>query len=569
MGELHYTQKYTFLLDKDFKIRYNLHNEIFVVKTYKYKEGENIMKKFLSLLIASAVSISTVTAFAAPNRFGIETESDVTVDITVGINNGSGTYKSYPDETDPMVSAVSKDTLTGKVNAKATLDMTNVAQMWNEYIDKALEEVSGDDVRDIILDNTELTGEFTITVTADSAITNAAGADVALGWNDTTLKLFKQVGTTSYTEGGTTKYVIKMEIKATNDEFDKYFTNANRDKLTLEIRGSEAYGVDEVYEIAGDFEGYVNIDIPGDDNDMKVNFTGDAVNYVKQKVRTSSGTGGVSTRPTQTPEATDEPTGTPEPTGAPEPTERPAVQLQGTSNGATLNYVDHYAYIIGYDEEEVAGDGTVTTKSVVRPENNITRAEVATIFYRLLSEESRTRFRTEFASFTDVANDAWYAPTVATVAAAGIVNGYDDGTFRPDNKITRAEFAAIASRFTSLVHEGESLFNDIAGHWAEQSINNAAITGWVNGYDDGSYRPENYITRAEAITLINRVLYRYIEEDDLHHEMITWEDNTPDKWYYTAIQEATNSHDYDREHIGEYEVMTSVNQAPDWESHEN
>ena len=186
----------------------------------------------------------------------------------------------------------------------------------------------------------------------------------------------------------------------------------------------------------------------------------------------------------------------------------------------------------------------------------------------MLDDESREKFRTQENEFSDVNEGDWYNNNISTVAAAGIVNGYDDGTFLPNNKITRAEFATIAARFTSLVHEGENLFTDIDGHWAAEYINNAAITGWVNGYDDGTFKPNAEITRAEAITLINRVLYRYVLEEDLHEDMIVWSDNTPDKWYYTAVQEATNSHEYDREHIGEYETHTAITEPHDWESHE-
>ena len=124
----------------------------------------------------------------------------------------------------------------------------------------------------------------------------------------------------------------------------------------------------------------------------------------------------------------------------------------------------------------------------------------------------------------------------------------------PDKKITRAEFAAIASRFTSLVYEGENMFTDTSDHWAANEINNAAMTGWIAGYEDGTFNPEADITRAEAITIINRMLYRFVSKDGLHDDLVTWSDNTADKWYYEAVQEATNEHNYNRRGIGYYET---------------
>lgn len=531
------------------------------------------MKKLISFFTASALLVSSVAAFAAPNRFGIEKEREADVDLAIKLNSGSGTYKEYPSSDDPLVISVGNSSKTGTLNARAVLDMDAVAAEWNAYMNAALEEISGDDVRSVILDNTDLSASrFEITITADSNIKNSKGADVELNWNRKAQELFEQSGTTVYTEGSVTKYVIEMKIKADNETLDEYFTNSNREDLTLEIKGSSVLGVGEVYTVKGEIRGDVSIDIPGDANDMKVLFKGEDTAYVKQKIRSgSSGRPPVASQePTEEPTETPTETPTEEPTETPTsiPTEKPAIQTQGTSNGAKLNYEDHFAYIIGYDEEVTSEDGTVTVKSVVRPENNITRAEVATIFYRLLDEESRDSFKTQFNTFSDVESGVWFNAAVSTVAAAGIVNGYDDGTFKPNNVITRAEFAAIAARFTSLVYDGEGLFTDISGHWAETAINNAAITGWVSGYDDGTFRPDNYITRAEAITLINNVLYRFIEEDGLHENVAKWEDNTPDKWYYTAVQEATNSHDYDREAIGETEEMTKINPNPDWESHE-
>ena len=220
-----------------------------------------------------------------------------------------------------------------------------------------------------------------------------------------------------------------------------------------------------------------------------------------------------------------------------------------------LNTEDHYAYIIGYAE-----DGTV------RPQANITRAEVATIFFRLLTDDARDQFWSTSNSFSDVAPDAWYNNAVSTMVNAGIIQGYEDGTFRPNNNITRAEFAAIASRFMSSGYDvEEDLFTDIANHWARENINDAAMTKWINGYPDGTFLPDKAITRAEAVTLVNNVLQRKPDADHMLDSMIKWPDNMDTSaWYYEAMQEATNSHDYDMFEGAEYETWTALEENRDW-----
>ena len=218
-----------------------------------------------------------------------------------------------------------------------------------------------------------------------------------------------------------------------------------------------------------------------------------------------------------------------------------------------LNGDDHFAYVIGYD------DGTV------RPLNNISRAEVATIIFRLLNADVREKYMTTSNTFDDVAADAWYNTAVSTLTRLGIINGRSDTVFDPNAAITRAEFAAICARFDDSGIEADSNFTDIASHWAKQEIERAATLGWIRGYEDGTFRPENKITRAEAMTLINRVLQRLPEdEDDLMFGMNIWTDNLPGTWYYLAVQEATNSHDYDRKDDGVHENWTGLNEDPDW-----
>ena len=222
-----------------------------------------------------------------------------------------------------------------------------------------------------------------------------------------------------------------------------------------------------------------------------------------------------------------------------------------------LNGDDHFAYIQGY------ADGTV------RPDNKITRAQVATIFFRLLDEDVRDDSLTTYNTFTDVSADYWANTAISTMSELGVIQGYSDGTFRPNAFITRAQFAAICARFDDTVKKGSSNFTDIDGHWAEAEIERAATLGWIQGYSDGTFRPNNNITRAQAMTMINRVLCRLPEEeDDLLRGMNTWTDCNPGDWCYLAVQEATNSHDF--QYKGDiYETWTDLNRDPDWSKYEN
>ena len=214
----------------------------------------------------------------------------------------------------------------------------------------------------------------------------------------------------------------------------------------------------------------------------------------------------------------------PTPTPAPQPA-KPA-----------LNTADHYAYLMGYP------DGTV------RPGGSITRAEATTIFFRLLTEESRSQFWATENHYSDVSAGRWYNNAVSTMTRAGIVNGYPDGTFRPNAPITRAEMAKIIALFAKLEPSAER-FPDTAGHWAEPYIRLAAGSGWIEGYPDSTFRPDRAITRAETVTMIDRVLERVPKDESRllpHETMLTFPDCRPGQWFYIAVQEAANSHIYER-----------------------
>ena len=218
-----------------------------------------------------------------------------------------------------------------------------------------------------------------------------------------------------------------------------------------------------------------------------------------------------------------------------------------------LNGDDHYAYIVGYPNGNV------------EPNGNITRAEVATIFFRLLTEEVRTANSTQSNSLSDVTRGQWFNHAVSTLSSMGIVKGHNDGTFAPNAPITRAEFAAIAARFDDKNTDTSSKFTDIASHWAKNEIGIAANKGWINGYPDGTFRPNQYITRAEAMTLVNRVLNRLPENSsDLLDSMIKWPDNSDaSQWFYLAVQEATNSHYYKTKE-NKFEKWTELRETRDW-----
>ena len=218
-----------------------------------------------------------------------------------------------------------------------------------------------------------------------------------------------------------------------------------------------------------------------------------------------------------------------------------------------LNGEDHYAYLLGYE------DGTV------RPNGNISRAEVATVLFRLLKDDVRAQNLTKENAYSDVSDTAWYAAAVSTLSKMGVISGYPDGTFRPNAPITRAEFAAMIARFDETAKSADTPFTDISGHWAENAIGKAYGNGWVEGSSKTVFCPESNLTRAETATLLNRVLHRLPEkESDLLANQIAWPDNPETFWGYLAIQEATNSHEYERKADGVHETQTAKRENRDW-----
>lgn len=231
-----------------------------------------------------------------------------------------------------------------------------------------------------------------------------------------------------------------------------------------------------------------------------------------------------------------------------------APQEQQSGNRPSILTDVHHAYIVG------------RKNNIVAPQENITRAEVATIFFRLLTDEVRNDYYTKENTFYDVNSEDWFNTAVSILTNIGIIAGRSDIQFAPNDFITRAEFATIAARFSKSEYNGEAIFSDISGHWAENYINRAASLGWIVG-DNGLFRPEDFITRAEAMTLTNRVLGRQPEsvDDILADDMVEFADNADvNAWYYLAIQEATNSHDYEMKADGKHEKWTKLTENPDW-----
>ena len=228
-----------------------------------------------------------------------------------------------------------------------------------------------------------------------------------------------------------------------------------------------------------------------------------------------------------------------------------------SSTPNVLNDTDHFAYVIGYKD------------GLVKPYGLITRAETTTIFFRLLKDSVRDSSLLTSSTYTDVPDNYWANTAISTMTGLGIVQGRSTTTFDPQSPITRAQFAAICARFDTGTSSGTQTFSDISGHWAEKYIQRAAELGWIKGFEDGTFRPDTYITRAQTMTMINRVLNRIPEEEsDLLTGMNVWPDCNPGDWFYLAVQEATNSHAF-KHKAGNYETWIGMSQNPDWTRYEN
>lgn len=352
------------------------------------------------------------------------------------------------------------------------------------------------------------------------------------------LSVTKTVNKTSVTVGDTVKYTITVKNTGNVD-----LTNVNV---------VEAFGGDfsKIFDLTGatkasTFNGFVIGELKAGATaeitfSYKTTTRGTLTNSVEVSARnTANPNGGTVTDSDKSPDVT---------------VQSEPITPVGPSK-PQLNYEDHYAYVVGYPD------------GLVHPERNITRAEVATIFFRMLLDESREYFWAQENDFSDVAETDWFNNAVSTLANAQLINGYPDGSYRPNANITRAEFATIAIRFflDEDVEIEENNLSDVKGHWAEANINLAYALELINGYPDGTFRPDQKITRAEAMAIVNRVLKRAPEKDHLLKDMIEWPDNlNTAAWYYADVQEATNSHKFHMDKEEEYEIWTELLPVRDW-----
>lgn len=211
-----------------------------------------------------------------------------------------------------------------------------------------------------------------------------------------------------------------------------------------------------------------------------------------------------------------------------------------------LNKSEHFQYLYGYPD------------NTVRPNATITRGEAAAIFFRLLNDDYRDNIRTDKHNFSDVSSDLWSRKHIASLSGQGILTGYADGTFRPERPITRAELITIAAKFESLETDTNSKFTDVDGHWADKYINSASAKGWVAGFADKTFRPDQLITRAEFVTIVNNVLGRNVKKENILPGTKQFIDLSSNQWFYAAMQEAINSHKYTRKENSIYEVWTEI-----------
>ena len=364
-------------------------------------------------------------------------------------------------------------------------------------------------------------------------------------------KTLTKVNDQPYTGGSvsvndTLTYTITVkngEVALNNVTITDTFTGKGDLNFTLPNGATVSENQDGIYTInLGTLEANATVTITATYKVLRADASSNLVNTAKVTGTNPGDPGNPVTDEVQTPET---------PVNPYHPPIRPPVD----PDKPELNTEDHYAYIVGYE------DGSV------QPEGDITRAEVATIFFRLLTDESRNEYWSQTNPYSDVSADDWFNNAVSTLTNAGVLDGYEDGTFKPNGNITRAEFATITARFFEATYDGENLFPDIEGHWAQDYINEAANAGIVNGYEDGTFRPQQYITRAEAVTMVNRTIERHPDADHLLDDMITWPDNPETAWYYEQIQEATNSHEYTMNTDDEqnpYEIWTKLLPNRDW-----
>ena len=474
----------------------------------------------------------------------------------------------------------------------ATIDMSVVEEKFNDYISIAtLAGVPSGVINDLVV-----TGEFTITINFPSGLTVSEESKNNAFFNAEVSNLFEETGRTLSGNTGTITVKVKDNIKKT--DLDDHIA----DDLTFTGEGVKptAFGT---YKVEGKFEGttYIKED---DETIASIHYdsyeaSDDTLEWayatvIANKYYSGGGGGGGSSAikvdfivdgkvyksvSGKSPATVD--------ISEIVPAEKEGYEFVGwyldkeltkpatspievttstklyakykVATGPVLNKDDHFAYIIGYT------DGTV------RPLNNILREEVATIFFRLLTEEAGEAMHKAVAPYSDVPETRWSSTAIATLSSGGYITGRPDGTFGPSEFITRAEFATIAARFTETLGENGVQLSDIDGHWAKNYIEACAAAGLITGYTDGTFKPDQYITRAEAMAIVNRMLDRAVDAEGIkavEDDIYMFRDNQAGTWCYYIVLEATNSHDFTRAEDAEYETWTKVTEVRDWAAYE-
>ena len=552
-------------------------------------------RKLFSVLLAVAFILQGVamTAFADTTP-----PTQVSVPINVEVSKTAQNKWSHSE------SAKGSGTFT--FDFRAVMDTTNIKTAITKWYDWSLEHLktysNGDDViyQDLVdnhLNKTAVKGEFEVTVTYPSSF-NVDGAYITggsmYGFNDAAKTIFHEVSRNVTVNGSESVLTIKiatnaagdltkdLTVKDLHDNADAYFP-----AFTFTVNGVSLSGVG-TYTVTGAFKGKTTFAVDGTGTEYKVDYNGiensdNKLSAVIKITKPSSG-GGVTPSNGSNPvfliNGTEYTTGSAG-TGTvktvsdivspvrdgytfsgwyldselkqpadPNTPVTSTTRLYGHWISNTFETEDHFAYIMGYP------DGTV------RPENNITREEVATILYRLLKADAREAIYTTDNNFPDVSADRWSNHCISTMANGAYVLGYEDGTFGPAKSITRAEFATMVVRYAKGVVTAEAgALSDISGHWGENYILTAVGEGWIAGYEDGTFKPDKYITRAETMTILNRMLARKVDATGIHADAKIWSDNSASGWYYYEVEEATNSHDYTRKSDGLTENWDSIREG--------
>lgn len=555
-------------------------------------------KRIFSILLVVLTCILTLSVFAAE----IPPASTVKVDATMQVRNDV----PEPDWSKNTITLTLKESeMTNPVAYRAKLDTNTIKNAiieWYEYGEYLINQLAGnnDTVRAALrqhFNEWPVTGEFVVTIKYPEQLTVGAEhlttSPNLVGFNAETSELFEETGRSVVTVDGFTTLTITIAIRdADNDGTPGIMEQNLYDGVKSgEFLNELIYTVESVIPnpftkplvVTGKMEGYTAFQIGEsfDPSSDRVKFFTDEVRATLRKYSPSSSEPADYKITFNIDGNTDEvdpmyTRGTVKASELPKPV-KPGYRFEGwfydseltkkvsgslnvysdiTLYGHWVSDVlltdDHFAYIIGYPDE------------TVRPLRNITREEATMIFYRLLRDDVRDGIFTLENNFSDIAPERWSNSAISTMANGGYVVGRPNGTFDPEAPITRAEFATMAVRFASLMSTSGVQFNDIAGHWGERYILKAAAATWVTGYPDGSFKPDNYITRAEAMTLVNNVLMRHVNAAGLHADTRLWIDMDGSEWYYYIVLEATNSHDFTRQVDGYNETWTAILPNKTW-----